>query len=182
MNFNIYEFVLGLKLCKVRLDDEHFLNYKENEYFIKALEIIGKAYGKSFYGSECKYSDYRLGVMYVKECTNNIYKTHVSYSQVKRLARPNCKRVHAMKFPTKTFEILSTVRSLIDNSNTCCSDCKELKRTRCHALKQRNILCRDFLVGNFYECLKYKREEYISGTYSATLLQLLERDLTNCNT
>lgn len=182
MNLNIYELVFGIRFCKVKLDEKHYLNYKENEYFIKALEIIGRSYGRTFYGKEYKYSDYRLGVMYVKDCTSNKYKIHISSSQVKRLARPNCKRKHAMKFPTKTYEILSIVKSLIDNSSTCFENCKGFKRDYCSIIKQKDVLCRDFLIGNFYKCLKYKRGEYRKGSYCADLLNILDQDLANCNT
>lgn len=104
----LYELIPGIRFCRIKLDDKHYINYKKNEYYIEALKIIGKNFGRSFYGDN-KSTDYNLGIRYVRECTANNYNIIITKSQVKRLARPHCRKHHAMKFPIRTYEILSTV-------------------------------------------------------------------------
>nr|DAM61262.1 MAG TPA: hypothetical protein [Caudoviricetes sp.] len=181
MDFSIvYEFLPTIKFCKVRLDKDQFLNYKKNDYFIEALKIIGKNYGRVFYGDN-KMTDYKLGIKYVRECTAHKYKIIVSKSQIKRLARPHCRKRRAMKFPVITYEIITTVRTLIDNNNQCVSECKACKKEYCERKKQKNILCRDFLIGGFYNCIRVQRGQYNTYSYSEKLLNALDNDLHNCN-
>lgn len=176
----LYELIPGIRFCRIKLDDKHYINYKKNEYYIEALKIIGKNFGRSFYGDN-KSTDYNLGIRYVRECTANNYNIIITKSQVKRLARPHCRKHHAMKFPIRTYEILSTVRTLIDNSQKCSFECKSNKQEYCKKIKQENILCRDYLIGNFYKCLRYQRGQYNPNSYAERLLNILDQDYQNCN-
>jgi hypothetical protein len=176
----LYELIPGIRFCRIKLDDKHYINYKKNEYYIEALKIIGKNFGRSFYGDN-KSTDYNLGIRYVRECTANNYNIIITKSQVKRLARPHCRKHHAMKFPIRTYEILSTVRTLIDNSQKCSFECKSNKQEYCKKIKQENILCRDYLIGSFYKCLRYQRGKYNQNSYAERLLNILDQDYQNCN-
>lgn len=178
----IYELIPIIKCCTVKLDDEHYhyLNYNKNVGFIEALKIIGKNYGRVLYGDK-KMTDYKLGIRYVRECTANQYHTIVSKSQIKRLARPHCRKHHAMKFPVVTYEILTIVRTLIDKSNQCISECKACKMEYCKRTNRDNMLCRDFLVGNFIDASSSNVGNIKNIVILMKLLNDLDIDLHNCN-
>jgi hypothetical protein len=144
---NKYVMSLPFRLCRLKIKGRN-IGYCKNQGLIDAITFIGE-YRAPY---EKNKSPYKRGIAFIRNAYERSYKEWISKAEIKRLMRPNYKRRHCLKIPSRAIKILECIALHIDFPTDCTSHkhCIGKKTVFCHNNNINSICCYRYLVYNLY--------------------------------
>ena len=144
---NKYAIFGPFRLCRLKIKGRN-VGYCKNQGLIDAITFIGE-YRAPY---EKNKSPYMRGVDFIRNAYERNYNEWISKAEIKRLMRPNYKRLHLLKIPSRTIKILECIALHIDFPTDCLSrkHCMEKKTEFCHNNNINSICCYRYLAYNLY--------------------------------
>lgn len=140
MIFYPYAFI---PLCRFnKLNPNLRLSYCTNEGLRKAIELIGENRGEI-----SKKSLYKRGINYLSQ-NLQVDNKKVSKSEIKRLVRPNCRRLHLLVLPMRSVQILEGIVQYVDCPENGCAhmQCRECNHSYLDEKHARTFICYNYLI------------------------------------
>lgn len=153
-------------ICRLNKNKpDHRICYCTNKGLIYAIGLIGE-----YRGERTRKSSYKRGLDYLSKSLH-VDGHRVSKSEIKRLVRPNCRKLHMLILPIRAKQIMEGIVNYIDYPENSIphSRCKEMNHF-CLAPKQvRAYCCYDYLIGDLIKQLDRISGNLKHGSFAATL-------------